>query len=71
MFHTLKYARILEAAGFSRDQSEATVGMLVEMMTDKFATKEDLKELEYRLTIRFGAMQAASITIIVALIKLL
>ncbi|MEK7298163.1 MAG: hypothetical protein AAB069_09725 [Planctomycetota bacterium] len=33
--------------------------------------KRDVKELELRLTIRLGAMMAASIAIIAALVKLL
>jgi hypothetical protein len=71
MFHTLKYARMLEAAGFSRDQSEGRVGMLVEMMTDKFATKEDLKDLEHRIILRVGGMLGATVALTVTLIKLL
>jgi predicted transport protein len=46
MFNTLKYAKILEEAGFTRPRAEASVRILVETMEDKFASKQDLKDLE-------------------------
>ena len=63
MFNTLKYAKMLEEVGFSREQAETSIKILVETMEDKLATKQDLKELEYKLTIRMGTMLAASIAI--------
>lgn len=122
MFNTLKYAKILQEVGFTREQSEATVVMLSEVMDEKLATKEDIFRLQVatredfvrleaatredfvrleaatredfvrletatkediqllrrdmqlmksELIIKMGAMQAASIAIIVALIKVL
>ncbi len=55
---------------------------IAELIDERIATKQDLKELEttlrrgvkeleLRLTIRLGAMMAASIAIIAALVKLL
>jgi hypothetical protein len=38
--------------------------------TEGLATKQDLKDLEYRLTLRLGGMMAASIAIVAALVKL-
>lgn len=70
MFNTLRYARMLEEAGFSRDQAEASIKILVEIMEDKLATKQDIRELESKLTIRLGTMLAASIAILTAIIKL-
>lgn len=49
MFNTLKYARILEEVGFSRDQAETTIKILVEIMEDKLATKQDLQDLKTEL----------------------
>ena len=80
MFNTLKYAKIIEEAGFSQGQAETSMKVLVEIMEDKLTTKQDLKdlelvtkhelkELEYRLTIRMGTMLAASIAILTAVIK--
>ncbi len=45
MFNTLRYAKILEESGFSRDQAETSIKILVEIMEDKLATKQDLSEL--------------------------
>jgi hypothetical protein len=39
MFNTLKYAKMLEDVGFSRDQAETSTQILVEIMEDKLATK--------------------------------
>jgi hypothetical protein len=77
VFNTLKYAKMLEEVGFSRDQSEMSIKILVEIMEDKLANKQDLKDLEYsitqlesRLTIRVGAMLATSMAILAAVLKL-
>jgi uncharacterized Rossmann fold enzyme len=50
MFNTLKYARMLEDVGFSRDQAETSIKILAETMEDKLASKQDLKDLEVKLT---------------------
>ena len=73
MFNTLKYAKMLQDVGFSKDQAETSVGILVEIMEDKLATKEDLQilktELKADLTVRMGTMLAASIAILTAILK--
>ncbi len=71
MFNTLKYAKMLEQVGFSRDQSETTIGILTEVMDEKLATKQDLRELESKLTIKMGTMLAATVALIVGLLKVL
>jgi hypothetical protein len=48
-FNTLKYAKILEEVGFSREQAETSVKILVEIMEDKLASKQDLQTLELEL----------------------
>jgi hypothetical protein len=72
-FDTLKYADTLEAAGFTREQAkaqaEALSGVLGINLKD-FATKSDLRELEQRMTIKFGVMAAAIIGVLTAVIKL-
>ena len=70
MFNTLKYAKMLEEVGFSREQAETSIKILVEIMEDKLASKQDLKELKSELTIRMGTMLAASIAILTAIQKL-
>ena len=49
-FDTLKAAKRLGAAGFDLDQSESLAGIIGESFTDKLATKDDLRNLEMRLT---------------------
>ena len=44
MFNTLRYAKMLEEVGFSRDQAETSIKILVEIMEDKLASKHDLQE---------------------------
>ena len=44
MFNTLRYAKMLEEVGFSRDQAETSVKILVEIMEDKLASKQDLQD---------------------------
>ncbi len=74
-FDTLAFAKKLIAGGFTQQQAETQAETIAEMMIENFATKKDLeqglKDLEHRLTIRMGAIQAGSIAILVALMKLL
>lgn len=46
MFNTLKYVKILEDAGFTRIESEATVNIMAEVMESSLSSKQDLKDLE-------------------------
>ena len=68
VFNTLEYAKRLESAGFTRQQAEAQDNIITEVVDEKMATKSDLRELEYRLTIRFGTMLAAAVAVLAALI---
>jgi hypothetical protein len=45
MFNTLKYAKMLEGVGFTRDQAETSTAILVEIMEEKLASKQDLQDL--------------------------
>jgi hypothetical protein len=49
MFNTLRYAKMLEEVGFSRDQAETSIKILVEIMEDKLASKQDVLDIESRL----------------------
>ena len=49
MFNALKYTEELEKAGFTREQAEVSIKLLVETMNENFATKADLKELGWQL----------------------
>lgn len=68
VFNTLEYAKRLEASGFTRQQAEAQANIMTEIVDEKMATKQDLRELEYRMTIRFGGMLAAAVAVLAALI---
>ena len=68
VFNTLEYAKRLESAGFTRQQAEVQANIVTELVDEKMATKADLRELEYRLTIRLGAMMAAAVAVLAALI---
>ena len=80
-FDTLAYSKKLQELGFTREQSEGFAHLQRELIDDRLATKQDLlavkielqqqmKDMEYRLTIRLGAMMAASIAIVAALVKM-
>jgi hypothetical protein len=80
-FDTLGYFERLKAAGVPEEQAKVQANVMREVIEDKLATKADLlavktelqqqmKELEYRLTIRLGGMMAASIALVAALVKL-
>ncbi len=81
-FDTLAYAKKLMAAGFTQQQAEVQAEALREIIDDRLATKQDiallkkdLKELEYRLTIRMmtiiGVAMVLTVSLTVSLVKLL
>jgi hypothetical protein len=54
------YTQELEKVGFSRDQAEASVRLLIDVMNENFSTKSDLKELELALRADFKQSEAAN-----------
>ena len=81
-FDTLTYAKRLREVGVPEEQAEVQAEALAEIIDERLATKQDMKEmelslkrdmkeLEMRLTIRLGGMMAVSIAIVAALVKLL
>ena len=73
-FDTLGYFDKLKAAGFTEQQARVQADALRELIDDKLATKQDIKELElrlkYDLTVRFGSMLATAVAILAMLIVL-
>lgn len=76
-FDTLMHAKKLQEKGFTYEQAEAQVEMLKEVIDNQLATKQDIfdlkrdiKDIEYKLTIRMGMFAAAIVTILAAIIKL-
>ena len=84
MFNTLRYAKKLEEAGVSRQQAEAHVQIIAEIIEGDVATKQDITEvkhdikevkdemvkLEYRLIIKLGALVTAIIATAVTILKI-
>ena len=68
VFNSLNYAKRLEQAGFTRQQAEVQANIMTEIVDEKIATKQDLRVLEYRITIRLGGMLAAAVAVLDALI---
>lgn len=68
-FDTLEYANELKAAGFTDLQAEAQAKALACIVQETLAI-QDLRDLEYRLTIKLGGMMAASIALVAAIVKL-
>jgi hypothetical protein len=100
MFNALRYTEELEKAGFSRDQAEVSMKVLIDVMNENFATKSDMKELElkldssvvrleskidstvqkfesairemeYKITIKLGAMLTLAIGVTATIVKLI
>ena len=75
-FDTYQFVSELKQAGFNDTQAEAVVnGIKRSHKEADIATKLDLerglRELEYRLTTRFGVMLAAAVGILAVLIRVL
>lgn len=50
MFNTLMYTKKLEQAGMVREQAEAQVQILAEILEVDVATKNDIKNIELQIT---------------------
>ena len=71
-FDTHKFIRTLKDAGIPESQAEAiSEAFRAAHIEAEVATKTDLRELEYRLIIKLGAMMMAGIATVAALVKLL
>lgn len=86
VFDTYLYIKKLRAVGFTEEQAAVQAETLASMLDDQLVTRQyfdlrmkeletnlrhEMKELESRLIIRLGAMMAASIAVIAAMVKLL
>ena len=70
-FDTLQYAKRLKKAGVTDQQAEVHAEALKELIDGKLATKQDIKNLEYKLTLRLGSMIVAGVGFISALMVIL
>ena len=72
VFDTHLFVTELKAAGFDDRQAEAVVNTIKKSHKEAdLSTKADLRELEYRLTIRFGTMLAVAVGTLAVIIKVL
>ena len=71
-FDTHKFIRTLKESGIPENQAEAIAeAFRTAHVEAELATKSDLRELEYRLVIKLGAMMMAAVAVVAALVKLL
>lgn len=70
-FDTLAHAKKLKQAGFTEQQAEVQAEALAEIVNERVATKQDLKNLEYRLrhdiVLRIGGMIVAATAFLAAI----
>jgi hypothetical protein len=71
MFNTLRYAKKLEAAGVLREHAEAHVQIIAEIIEVDLATKQDLRELEFRLFVKLGTLMSTLIALSTGIMALL
>ena len=55
-FDTHKFVKELTAAGMKTEQAEVLASSYATLLTDRIATKDDLKELEDQMDARFEAL---------------
>jgi hypothetical protein len=71
-FDTHKFIRRLREAGIAEEQAEAIAEAFSEAHIEaELATKTDLRELEYRLIIKLGAMVVVAVGVVATLVKIL
>lgn len=63
-FDTLQASRRLQRAGFDEAKADAIVSIFAGEVGASLATKDDLVQLEQRLTIRMGAMVAGGVAVL-------
>ena len=69
-FDTRKFVKELTAAGMKTAQAEVLASSCASLLTDRIATKDDLKALEDRLNARIAYAQVASVVALSAVIVL-
>ena len=71
VFDTHAFVKELAEAGMPEKQAEVLARSQATLINETLATKQDLRELELRLTIRLGSMMVVAIGVVAALVKLL
>ena len=70
-FDTHKFIKRLTEAGMPLGQAEVLADEQTKLIDERLATKDDLKMMELRLTMKLGALIAAGIGIVATVTKLL
>ena len=68
LFDTLRAALRLREGGFDEHQAGAIVSTLADDLGEQLATKDDLQQLEQRMTIRTGMMVTAATGVLLSAI---
>jgi hypothetical protein len=68
MFDTLGYARFLRDGGVASAQAETHAEAARQFIMADLATKDDLENLGLRLSVRFGIMLAAGLSLMTAIL---
>lgn len=71
VFDTHAFVKELAEARMPEKQAVVLARWQTTLINETLATKQDLKELELRLTIRLGSMMVVAIGLVAALVKLL
>ena len=69
-FDTHAFVKDLTRAGMPEEQAEVLARSQAALLDGNPATKQDLKELESRLTLRLGSVTVVAIGVVAALVKL-
>ena len=70
-FDTHKFIKRLTEAGMPLGQAEILADEQTKLIDERLATKDDLKMMELRLTMKLGTLIAAGIGIVATVSKLL
>jgi len=70
-FDTHKFIKRLTEAGMPLGQAEVLADEQTKLIDERLATKDDLKMMELRLTMKLGTLIAAGIGIVATVTKLL
>ena len=71
VFDTHAFVKELAEAGMPEKQAEVLARSQATLIDEKLTTKQDLKELELRLTMCLGSMMVVAIGAVATLVKLL
>lgn len=66
LFDTLAYAKKLKEAGVPERQAEVQAETFAEMVEERMATKQDVKELELRMDVKLADLKAEIIKWVLA-----